>query len=68
MGNPKKATIVVVLGVLILGAVFISSLVGCNKEDETMGVTNDGLVPNEGIPAIDASAPVKTETATFALG
>ena len=68
MGNLRKATIVAVLGVFILGAVLTSSLAGCQKEGETMGVTNGGLVPKGGIPAIDASAPVRTETATFALG
>jgi len=68
MWNLRKVITLAVLGALILGAIFASSLVGCQKEDEKMGVTNDGLVPNGGIPAIDASAPVKTETATFALG
>ena len=68
MGNLKKATTVAVLGVFILGAVFSASLVGCNREDEAMGAKNDGLVPKGDIPAIDASAPVRTETATFALG
>ena len=68
MGNLKKVTIIVVLGAFILGAVLSSSLAGCGKEDETMGVRNGGLVPKEGIPAIDASAPPRTKTATFALG
>ena len=68
MGNLRKVTIVAVLGVFILGAVFSSSIVGCKKEDETMGVTNGGLVLTGGIPAMDASGPVITETATFALG
>ena len=68
MGNLRKATAVVVLGMLILGVVFSSSLVGCNKEDEAMGAKNDGLVPKRDIPAIDMSAPLRTETATFALG
>jgi hypothetical protein len=62
MGNLRKVTIIVVLGAFILGAVLSSSLAGCGKEDETMGVRK------EGIPAIDASAPLRTETATFALG
>ena len=48
MGNLRKVTIVVVLGVFILGAVSSSSLAGCKKEDETMGVTNGGLVLNGG--------------------
>ena len=68
MRNLRKVTIVVVLGVFILGAVLSSGLVGCKKKDETTGVTNGGLVPKGDIPAIDASAPVRTETATFALG
>ena len=38
MENLSKVTIVVVLGVFILGAVLSSGLVGCKKEDETMGV------------------------------
>ena len=67
MKNLSKLTIAVVTGVFILGIVFSSSLVGC-KENETMSVTNGGAVPEGGIPAIDASAPVRTETATFALG
>ena len=68
MGNLRKATTFAVLGVFILGAIFSSSLVGCNKEDEAMGAKNDGLVPKRDIPAIDMSAPMRTETATFALG
>ena len=68
MGNLKKTTVITVLGVFILGAVFSASLVGCNKEYEAMGTKNDGLVPKGDIPAIDVSTPVRTETATFALG
>jgi len=68
MRNLRKVTIVVVLGMFILGVVFSSSLLGCKKEDTTVGVINGGLVPKIGKPAIDASALVGTETATFALG
>ena len=68
MGNLRKVIIIVVLGVFILGAVFSSSLVGCNKKDEAMGANNDGLVSKGDIPVIDASAPMRTKTATFALG
>jgi hypothetical protein len=68
MGNLRKVTVVLVLGVLILGTALSSSLVGCNEEGETMGMRDNGLVAVGGIPALDASAPVKTETATFALG
>ena len=68
MGNLRKATIIVVLGVFIIGAVLSSSFLGCKEEGETMHVANGGFVPKGSIPAIDASAPVITETATFALG
>ena len=68
MGNLRKVTMIAVLGMFILGVVFSSGLVGCKKEDKTMGVTNDGLIPNTVIPAIDGRAPNRTETATFALG
>jgi hypothetical protein len=68
MGNLRKVTAVLVLNVLILGAFLSSSLVSCSEEGETMGMRDDGLVPDRGIPAIDTSAPVNTETATFALG
>ena len=68
MRNLKSTTIVAVLGMLIIGAVFSSSLAGCKKEDKTMGLTDDGRVSGIAIPAIDDAAPMTTETATFALG
>ena len=68
MGNLRKVTIVVVLGVFILGAVLSSNFVGCKKEDKTMGLTDDGRVSEITIPAIDDAEPMRTETATFALG
>ena len=68
MQNLRKVTIVAVLGMLILGAVFSSSLAGCKKEDKTMGLTDDGHVSGITIPAIDAAVPMTTKTATFALG
>jgi hypothetical protein len=68
MGNLRKATIVVILGAFIIGAVFSSSLVGCKKDDETMNPENGGFISDNGIPAIDRSVPARTETATFALG
>ena len=68
MGNLRKVTILSVLGVFIIGAVFSSSLVGCKKEDKTMDSAHDGLISNNVIPAIDGQAPNRTETATFALG
>ncbi|HUV75805.1 MAG TPA: hypothetical protein VMW00_04055 [Dehalococcoidales bacterium] len=38
------------------------------KEIETMDLPETGAIPNTAIPPIDASAPTKTETATFSLG
>ena len=38
------------------------------KEREIMAMTKTNSIPSIGIPPIDASAPLKTETATFALG
>jgi hypothetical protein len=68
MGNLRKVTIISVISMFILGVVFSSSLVGCKKEDKTMGLTDDGRVSDITIPAIDAAEPMRTETATFALG
>jgi len=68
MGNLRKVITISVLSTLILGVVLSSSLVGCNKEDKTMSPANDGRIPSTVIPAIDAQAPDRTETATFALG
>ena len=68
MGNLRKVITLAVLGALILGVGLSSSLAGCKKEDEKMDVTKDELVRNVGVPAIDASVPWRTETATFALG
>jgi hypothetical protein len=38
------------------------------KEREIMSVTKTNSMPNVGVPPIDRSAPLKTETATFGLG
>jgi hypothetical protein len=46
---------------------------GCNnmeatKERKIMAMTKTNSMPSIGIPPIDDSAPLKSETATFALG
>ena len=38
------------------------------KEGEVMATTKTNTMPNVAVPPIDASAPLETETATFALG
>ena len=68
MWNLRKVITLAVLGVLILGAIFVSSLVGCKKEDKEVDPTNDGRVSDITIPAIDDAGPMRTESATFALG
>jgi hypothetical protein len=47
-----------------LGAVYL----GSRNERKTMTLTPTSSVHKAAIPPIDASAPTKTETATFALG
>jgi hypothetical protein len=64
--------------VLLSGAISIFIgfglfLHGCDKmeatkEREIMAVTKTNSMPNLAMPPIDLSAPLKTETATFALG
>ena len=56
--------IVRVLISLLLTAVLLPAfLFGCNSAER-----ENGMVSKATIPAIDASAPTETETATFALG
>jgi hypothetical protein len=74
MADPIKATTPIlrmaVVGAcvvgLVLGAIYLSS----TKERKTVTLTktNTSSDPKAVIPAIDASVPTKTETATFALG
>jgi hypothetical protein len=61
-----KGMIFIVLGfVLFLHA---CDNIKTSKEGETMAMTKMNPMPSVAIPPIDASAPIKTETATFALG
>jgi hypothetical protein len=74
MANPIKATApilrIAVIGAcvvgLVLGAIYLSS----TKERKTVNLTETKTSsdPKAAIPAIDASVPTQTETATFALG
>ena len=68
MWNPRVITVVAVLGLLILGAILSLGLTGCKKEDKGVKPTNNGQVAEVTIPAIDAAVPMRTESATFALG
>ena len=58
--------------IVLLSGLFLF-LEACDKingtgEKETMAMTKINSVPSLPIPPIDASAPAKTETATFGLG
>ena len=69
MWNLRIVTIVAVLVLLTIGAVFNLSLTGCTTEDNQVDpMNNDTRVSETTIPAIDAAVPMETETATFALG
>jgi hypothetical protein len=62
-----------ILRIMIVGACFVGLVWGAIvlasiRERETMALTKTELVSKVAIPPIDASAPTKTETATFALG
>ena len=41
---------------------------GTIQESKTMKLAQQSTPPDHAIPPIDAAAPVKTETATFAMG
>jgi methionine-S-sulfoxide reductase len=63
-----KATIPLLLGAILIAAIFIGILLGCSKGGTTVDSPEDGVIPGNSIPPIDTSAPAQTETATFALG
>ena len=68
MWNQKTATMIAILSLLIIGTIFNLSLVSCNGEGKQVMTKNRTLLSEAAIPAIDADAPMETETATFSLG
>jgi hypothetical protein len=63
--------ICVVVGSLLYGAKIAAKVPEAPKtteRSEAMFLTKQNSTTNNEIPAINTSAPVKTETATFALG
>jgi hypothetical protein len=66
--TPSQRT--VVLGACVVGLVLggLGIFFGLTKEKSSMAMTTTTSVQGAAIPPIDASAPTKTETATFALG
>jgi hypothetical protein len=70
-----------ILKILTVGCLGIASLVygitimskgseepATTERNETMYLTKQNPVTNQGIPPIDLSVPARIETATFALG
>jgi hypothetical protein len=63
--TPVQRVLVVVCCVgIILGVIYLAS----TKEKETMALAETELGTRAATPPIDAAAPTRTETATFALG
>jgi hypothetical protein len=63
----SKAIGIILLGITLTAIVAgVSS--GCGKENQVMDGVNNMTATTLKLPPIDTVAPVKTETATFALG
>jgi len=58
----------VLLGIGLLALAIGAVVIGSRKEDKEMLVERQEMVGEVAIPPLDAAAPVKTETATFAMG
>jgi hypothetical protein len=63
----NKAIGIILLGIM-LTVIFAGANSGCGKENGVMNSENNISITTPTIPPIDTAAPVKTETATFALG
>jgi hypothetical protein len=59
---------IVVVGTCVVGLVLGAIYLGSTKGRKTMTLAMTSPVHKGAVPPIDASAPTKTETATFALG
>ena len=65
MVNLNKV-VVIAVGVILVGVMSSTVLLGSAEETETMELSNN--LPAGALPPIDLSASAETETATFALG
>jgi hypothetical protein len=53
---------------ILLAALAAGVIPGCSREDQALDKSNNIRATAKMIPPIDAAAPLKIETATFALG
>jgi hypothetical protein len=67
-GHVGAPVLGVVLGVCLVAAGAAAVSLVSTRERSTPGPTGPTPAPTVVVPPIDASAPVHTETATFALG
>jgi len=58
----------VLLGIGLLALAIGAVVIGSRKEDKEMLIERQKTVGEVAIPPLDAAAPAKTETATFAMG
>ena len=69
LGKVYPLVLRVVLGIFLVGLLGGVAMMGWQRSKGTADkVYSEPVVPTDGIPPIDMSAPVETETATFALG
>ena len=67
MRGLNKANLPLLSAILIV-AIVAGIILSCIEEDTMVDLPEDGVIPGDSIPPIDASAPAQTKTATFALG
>jgi len=67
MENGKKS-IGIILMVIMLTTIITGVSLGCKKNNKVMDGADNITMAITKIPPIDTLVPIKTETATFALG
>lgn len=58
----------VILGVSVVALVSVGIILGQMAEDSMVGSVDSVSMPGVSRPPLDAMAPTRTETATFAMG
>jgi hypothetical protein len=69
LGKVYPLVLRVVLGIFLVALLGGVVMIGWQRSKSAVeGSLSEPVVSRDGIPPIDTSAPVETETATFALG